>query len=90
MKPVVQVTNVLVLRAPAMGMARPRGRVGATPAKMVVIGGGRGRPGPSWPAQLARLLTAILLLPITATEESDTASWMPMSVIKITIQQIVN
>jgi hypothetical protein len=42
MKPVVQVTNVLVLRAPAMGMARPRGRVGATPAKMVVIGWGAG------------------------------------------------
>ena len=39
MKPVVQVTNVLVLRAPAIGMARPRGRVGAIPAKMVVIGG---------------------------------------------------
>ena len=39
MKPVVQVTNVFVLRAPARGMARPRGRVGAIPAKMVVIGG---------------------------------------------------
>jgi hypothetical protein len=67
MKPVVQVTNVLILRAPAMGMARPRGRVGAIPAKMVVIGG-PGEARTILAAQLAGLLTAILLLPITATD----------------------
>src|SRR5262249_6294998 len=30
-------------------------------------------------------LSGILLSPTTTTEESDTASWMPMSVIKLTI-----
>src|SRR5262245_7942762 len=85
MKPVVQVTNVLVLRAPAIGMARPRGRVGAIPAKMVVIGG----PGEARTilACSTCALTAILLLPITATNLYR--FWMSMSVIKITIQQLL-